>query len=160
MGGFINWKRFWNRYFLNTPLLVIIHISHTQKWARGFTEPSRYNAVANVYNWKTSRRGDICRCYFLVRYFIYAALLVIIYILYTQKWAAQRSAPLRSGKLTMMVNILNNKRFIHWWYLNVKINYCNCYIVVWDYVVCSVACTVDVYDLFLLFVEISSDVFV
>ena len=31
--------------------------------------------------------------YFLVRYFIYAALLVIIYILYTQKWAGGFTEP-------------------------------------------------------------------
>ena len=37
---------------------------------------------------------------FLVRYFINAALLVIIHIPRTQKWAAQCNAPLRFGKRT------------------------------------------------------------
>ena len=38
-----NW--FWFRYFIGTALLVIIHIICTQKWAGGFTEPSRYRCV-------------------------------------------------------------------------------------------------------------------
>ena len=37
-----------------------------------------------------------------VLYFTNTALLVRVYIPYTQKWAAQRSAPLRSGEHTMM----------------------------------------------------------
>ena len=40
------------RYCIDTALLVVIHIPYTQKWARGFREPSRYNAFANVCNWK------------------------------------------------------------------------------------------------------------
>ena len=39
---------FWVRNFIGIALLVIIHIPRTQKWARGFTEPSRYGAIANV----------------------------------------------------------------------------------------------------------------
>ncbi len=38
-------KGFWVTYCIGTALLVIIHIPHTQKWARGFTEPSRYGGV-------------------------------------------------------------------------------------------------------------------
>ena len=64
VGGMLR-KGLWVLYFMCSALLVIIHIPKTQKWARGFTEPSRYNAVANVCNWKTSRRRDIIQCYFL-----------------------------------------------------------------------------------------------
>ena len=35
----------WVLYFIDTALLVVIHIPYTQKWARGFTEPSRYGGV-------------------------------------------------------------------------------------------------------------------
>ena len=38
----------WVLYFIDTALLVVIHISLTQKWAGGHTVPSRYNAFANV----------------------------------------------------------------------------------------------------------------
>ena len=44
-------------------------------------------------------------------------------------------------------------------YFHVQINYCKCYVGVCDYVVCSVACSVDVYGSFLLFVEMSPDVY-
>ena len=50
MGKFINYKWMLVLYSIGTMFLVIIHISHTQKWAGGFTEPSRYNAFTNGYN--------------------------------------------------------------------------------------------------------------
>ena len=80
------------------------------------------------------------------RYFIGTALLVGLYKIWSSNMAAQYNAPLRFGKHTMMGEILNNKRFIRWWYLNVKINYCNWIIVVWDYFVCSVALHCDAWD--------------
>ena len=33
------------RYFIGTALLVLIYILYAQKWAEGFTEPSRYGCV-------------------------------------------------------------------------------------------------------------------
>ena len=45
----------------------------------------------------------------LVIYIIGAALLVILHIQKTQKWAAQYNAPLRSGKHTMISGIINCK---------------------------------------------------
>ena len=63
VGGMLR-KGLWFIFFMCSALLVIIHVPKIQKWARGFTEPSRYNAVANVCNWKTSRRGNIFLCYF------------------------------------------------------------------------------------------------
>ena len=94
---------------MNKALLVIIHIPSTQKWARGFTEPSRYgcvhehlqlykrnnyiyvNVIIYVYIrthlWLYVVITTKVR-YFLVRYFINAPLLVIIHIPSTQKWAA------------------------------------------------------------------------
>ena len=45
---------------------------------------------------------------FLVRYFMGAALLVIIHILHTQKWAAGYNPPLRSGRHTMIEKFINN----------------------------------------------------
>ena len=39
------------------------------------------------------------------------ALLVIIHIPYTQKWAAQYNAPLRSGGHTMMDGFINDMGF-------------------------------------------------
>ena len=63
------------------------------------------------------------------------------------------------GKHTIMGGFIYCKYFIRSKYNNVKIYYCMCFIVVWDDVVCSVACSVDVNDSFLLFVEMSSDVF-
>ena len=41
---------------MNTALLVIIHISLTQKWARGFIEPSHYVCVCKIIHKK--RTGD------------------------------------------------------------------------------------------------------
>ena len=58
---------------------------------------------------------------FLARYFINTALLVVIHILHTQKWAAQHSAPLRSVKHTMMGEFLN-KKYIRSKYNNVSNN--------------------------------------
>ena len=43
----------------------------------------------------------------LVIYIIGAALLVILHIQKTQKWAAQYNAPLHSGELTMIGGIIN-----------------------------------------------------
>ncbi len=45
----------------------------------------------------------------LVIYIIGAALLVILHIQKTQKWAAQYNAPLRSGKHTMIGGFINCK---------------------------------------------------
>ena len=105
---------FWVRNFIGTSLLVKIHIPRTQKWARGFTEPSRYgsvhehlqlykrnnyiyvNVIIYVYirthSWLYVVITTKVR-YFLVRYFINAALLVIIHIPYTQKWAPGHTVP-------------------------------------------------------------------
>ena len=69
-----NWLGFWARYFINAPLLVIIHIILTQKWAAGFTEP----AVTD----DTGVCGeDMCiNCIgFWARYFIDTTLLVRLY---------------------------------------------------------------------------------
>ena len=76
----------WVLYFIDTALLLVIHIPHTQKWARGFTEPSRYGCVCEFIKLNEVTvveifHGDI----FL--YFMYSALLVIIHIPHTQKWA-------------------------------------------------------------------------
>ena len=54
----------WVLYFIDTALLLVIHISLTQKWARGFTEPSRYFAFANGYNCGIYRCGECCMLYF------------------------------------------------------------------------------------------------
>ena len=72
--------------FMVTTLLVVIHIPYTQKWARGFTEPSRYGCVCEFIKLNEVTvveifHGDI----FL--YFMYSALLVIIHIPKTQNWA-------------------------------------------------------------------------
>ena len=39
-------------YFMYTPLLVIIHIPNTQKWAGGFIEPSRYGRACKYIHLK------------------------------------------------------------------------------------------------------------
>ena len=60
---FIIGMGFWAKYFIRTALLVIIHIICTQKWARGFKEPSRYDAYINIYNNKkepASTGSNIC----------------------------------------------------------------------------------------------------
>ena len=74
------------------------------------------------------------------------SLLVIIYISYTQKWAAQCNAPLRFGRHRMMGGFIYCIDFIRRLCLNVKIYYCKCFIVVWDYVACSVALHCDAWD--------------
>ena len=38
----------WVLYCMCSALLVVIHISLTQKWARGFTEPSRYRCDCKI----------------------------------------------------------------------------------------------------------------
>ena len=58
---------------------------------------------------------------FLVRYFIITALLAVIHVAFTQKWAAQHSAPLRSVKHTMMGEFLN-KKYIRCKYNNVNLH--------------------------------------
>ena len=58
---------------------------------------------------------------FWVRYFIIIALLVVIHISLTQKWAAGFNPPLRSGKHTMMGEFLN-KKYIRCKYNNVSNN--------------------------------------
>ncbi len=50
--------------------------------------------------------GIIAGVIFWVRYFIIIALLVVIHISLTQKWAAGYNPPLRSGKHTMMGEFL------------------------------------------------------
>ena len=47
----------------------------------------------------------------MVSYFIGTSLLVLIHILYTQKWAAQCDAPLRSGEHTLMGEIIHCNNF-------------------------------------------------
>lgn len=50
------------------------------------------------------------------------ALLVIIHILHTQKWAAGCNPPLRSGRRTMMDKIINSISLIRDKYYNVSKN--------------------------------------
>ena len=57
---FIIGMGFWAKYFIRTALLVIIHIICTQKWARGFKEPSRYDAYINIYNNKKEPASMTC----------------------------------------------------------------------------------------------------
>ena len=84
--------------------------------ARGHRCSLRHNVCrratavfANVCNGKTFQRGEYLAVEFLIRYFIYTTLLLIIHILCTQKWAAQCDAPLRSGRRTMMGEIIYYK---------------------------------------------------
>ena len=53
-------------------------------------------------------------------YFIYTTLLVGVYIAQTTYMAAQHSAPLRSGKRTMMDKIINSISLISDKYYNVS----------------------------------------
>ena len=129
-------RDFLYKYFIGTALLVMIHILLTQKWAAPFprsntkskisfsrgwaqeglivvpyvtTYASRYvqclqtQKIYNISAWKYFRR------YFWFRYYINTALLLMIHIICTQKWAAQYNAPLRSGKHTMIGKFINNK---------------------------------------------------
>ena len=90
----------WVLYFIDTALLLVIHIPYTQKWARGFTEPSRYFAFANGYNCGIYRREKYLYVIFSVLYFIGTALLVITHIQKTQKWASGSDLTLLFGKHT------------------------------------------------------------
>ena len=60
----------------------------------------------------------------LVIYIIGAALLVILHIQKTQKWAAQYNAPLHSGELTMMCRIICRKSYTRRENCKLRINYC------------------------------------
>ena len=51
------WYGVLGRYCIGTPLLVGLYILWAAYMARGFREPSRYNAFANGYNWRIYRRG-------------------------------------------------------------------------------------------------------
>ena len=79
---------------------------------------------ANACNWKTFRRGKYLPVIFLARYFIDAALLVIIHIQKTQKWASGYNPPLRSVELTMMCRIICRKSYTRRENFKVRINYC------------------------------------
>ena len=116
--GLYIWNRFWGRYcmdtsvvvcchnsesavflvryFINAALLVMIHISRTQKWAGGHTVPSRYVCVCEFIKLNEVTvveifHGDI----FL--YFMFSALLMIIHITCTQNWAGGHTVPSRYG---------------------------------------------------------------
>ena len=56
--------------------------------------------------------------YDLVRYFIGITLLVKIQILFTQKWAAQCDAPLRSGKHTERIFVYKLYEFWFGYFIN------------------------------------------
>ena len=65
----INCMGFWVLYFIDTTLLVMIHILCTQKWAGGHTVPSRYGASADTYNCRTYRHIKYLYMVFLVKIF-------------------------------------------------------------------------------------------
>ena len=115
------------RYFINAPLLVIIHISRTQKLALPFPCSKTKSKISFSLGWAqaviTTRR----------------------YVLENTQWWVN----------WYIINALYANRIFMCKQINVYV-----YIIVCDYVACSVACTIDVYNLFLLFVEMSSDVFV
>ena len=71
--------------------------------AAGFIEPAVTDAYTCIYNCKNLSLWYVfLRCIFWVLYFMDTALLVRVYIPYTQKWAAGCNPPLRSGAHTMM----------------------------------------------------------
>ena len=69
--------------------------------AAGFIEPAVTDAYTWIYNCKNLSLWYVfLRCIFWVLYFMDTALLVIIHIILTQKWAAGYNPPLRSVKRT------------------------------------------------------------
>ena len=50
------WEKVLGRDCIDTTLLLEIHIPLTQKWARGFTEPSRYGCVFEFIQFKITKR--------------------------------------------------------------------------------------------------------
>ena len=54
---FINGLRFLVTYFINTTLLVIIHIKYTKKWAAGYNPPLRSGKRTNrIYIYITIKK--------------------------------------------------------------------------------------------------------
>ena len=116
-------------YYINKTMLIIIHILCTQKWAS-----QRYSRSPCLLIYQNHKHDG--RPYTNTSDAIST----------NRRIESLRStvhAPLRSGKHTMMGRFIYCKCLTRDKFYNVKINYCKWYVVVCDYVACSVALHCD-----------------